>query len=111
MYISRALNRYQSFDDFVQYGLLKGYINHIMFVPQTFFIFDWDGTIKVDHLGKFENLSEDFLFVKERLALKGNLMKLNASSKSPQSAQNFSDRTKNILRNVYALDYDLLDYE
>lgn len=76
-------------DDFV---LAKDYYRHV--IPQTQFLYNAQGECKVDFIGKFENLQQDFNFVCDNL----KLGRIQLEHKNKTQVQGFKSRLKNILR-------------
>lgn len=75
---------------------------------------DWvtneNGDLMVDFLGKVENISDDFEFLKRKLNLIGRLPKKNTSSHKNYQHY-FNEETAQLVRDFYAKDFDLFGYE
>ena len=103
--------KFNSFGDFVE-----EWVNHdncnswIHFAPQHKFIFDKNRNLQVDYLARFENLDEDFELVSKKLNLNHNLPHTNATKRNPYQ-EYYTERTKDIVGNVYYKDIELLGYD
>ncbi len=121
-----------TFKDFVfrhmpPVGMTNAY-RHVM--PQHEFIFDSNGQLLVDYLGRFENLDSDFGAILTKLGLgAGSLPHINSTSrlsglrsrlraclrpdKSPRLraySDYFDDETREFVGQLYARDIELLGY-
>jgi len=132
-YRYRNFFRHKSFKDFVMNKLpAPGWddkYRHIM--PQTDMLYDKDGNLLVDFVGKFENLKHDFKHVCQHLDFEdSNLPHINSSDKKSRElkrkVRNFLYRngetglrsyvdfydteTKNIVSEIYHHDIENFDY-
>ena len=74
----RMIRSYESFSDFVVEGLAQGYFrSHLLFLPQAYFVLGAGGEPKVDFVGRFERLEEDWGSVAARLGLGAELPREN----------------------------------
>lgn len=95
--------------------LIGGYLRHNKTVcvwrPQVDWLYDEDGTLLVDFIGRHERLDEDFSTICERIGVKGkSLPRLNESKSSTGSKGSLSDESMRLLRLYYARDFELLGY-
>ncbi|MFI8622634.1 sulfotransferase family 2 domain-containing protein [Marinomonas sp. NPDC078689] len=106
------LKTFSGFEDFVINGLGKGlYRNHVMFLPQSFFIINNDNELAVDFVGKFECIEQDFARVKKTLGLTVDLTHENKGKQSKDlSAIRNNEQVMSVMFTLYAQDYLLLDY-
>ncbi len=104
------LDPFTDFDSFV-----RGWVNEDNiwtwphFVPQHHFICDKELRIKVDFVGRVENLQQDFAYVANRLRCDRRLERTNASAHDHYSAY-YNDDTRDIVRRVYARDAEIFGY-
>lgn len=106
----------QNFDAFAQNWLSERHLISIsLFRPQAFFVYDGVADeFGVDFLGRFENYAEDAAAVLERLGLDPHsLPSLNASRNAAHSASDLDleAETRERVRALYALDYQVLGYD
>lgn len=108
--IAELIKSFVSFDDFVLNGFKKGLLrNHVLFVPQSYFIVGPDQEIAVDFVGRFEKLETDFQVVLDKIGKKGLLKKVNISNR--QSEIRVSIEAIAVLKQVYAQDYSVFNYD
>jgi len=112
-YIASVIaDRKMSFQRFIQEYLTPQRLHeHPLFRPQHAFVYDVAGTLQVDHLCRFETISDDIAVVKERLKLKGELPFSNRS-RSGDYRQFYQDDAQLIDRisELYSEDVDRLGY-
>ena len=79
------------------------------FVLQKDFVTDDSGKIVVNFIGRYENLSEDFQIICDRLNLNASLPHTN---KSPRKSyrQYYNSYTKKLLEEYYQEDIDFFEY-
>lgn len=77
--------------------------------PQTDWIFDKNGTIFVDYIGRYENLDADVEEICRIIGVKGSLPHINKSSHGDYKLY-YDDKTKKIVEQVYEKDIELLKY-
>lgn len=104
-----VLNRYPSFDAFVRNWLCSENIwLQIHFCPQWSFLCDKYGDLRMDFVGRYENLERDFSLVCDRLALDATLAHRNASAQ--QDGHDLSPDSRRRLERIYERDLDLFGY-
>ena len=105
------IQEFNTFDEFVIGWLNKEKINsETHFKPQTYWICDENKKIMVDFIARLETIDQDFLFIANKIGSKNKtIKKLNASSRLDYRKY-YSDRTKNIIRNIYKDDIELFGY-
>jgi hypothetical protein len=102
---------YPDFDHFVRFWLTEENINkYIHFKPQVSFIQDRRDKVRMDFIGFFENLKDDFKFVAGRLGREADLPKLNTSERNFYTNY-YTEETQKIVARVYAKDIELLGYQ
>ncbi|PTQ67395.1 sulfotransferase family 2 domain-containing protein [Pseudomonas sp. GV071] len=110
---NQLVSRYASFDEFVRGWLhAENVRRQLHFAPQTDFLLDSSGSLAMDFIGRQETLRHDFFTLCELLKISRDLPHLNASKRHEGSARDISNaRTRHLVRQVYARDYELLGYE
>ncbi|MBM7333635.1 sulfotransferase family 2 domain-containing protein [Alloalcanivorax marinus] len=107
--LQALLDRFDGYDDFLINGLNKGLLrNHILFIPQSFFVLDANQNPMVDFLGRYENLEEDYKKIAEKLSLQTDLPYFNRTREKKQKYQ--CSESINIIANIYAQDVDVFQY-
>ncbi|KXI30820.1 sulfotransferase family 2 domain-containing protein [Paraglaciecola hydrolytica] len=110
------LSGINNFSEFIHYKLdaNRPAIFHfdISTKRQTDHLVDLDGKIVVDFIGRYENLSEDFIQVQQRLNLKQLTMphKRKAPKRDADYRQYYSDETAEKVARYFAKDIRLLNY-
>lgn len=111
VWANKNLSSYSSFDQFVKQWLNKENINSWMhFIPQFKFIYDESMQRQVDYIARFENLSEDFSVISNKLELHKSLPHINASKRKPYQHY-YNEQTRTIVAEVYKEDIELLGYQ
>lgn len=107
--VAERIKQYPSFEAFVLEGLEKGHFrSHVMFRPQADFVVNGNDEIVVDFIGKFENIEEDFNYVKSKLGLKSDLAQANRSTDSNNEYLESLEKNKqvmSVITSIYAQDY------
>lgn len=79
---------------------------------QTDYILDKNGNICFKHIGRYENLKEDFEIVCENLNfIKGELPEINRSSNRTPYYEFYDLETKDLISKLFEKEIDLLEYE
>ncbi len=77
--------------------------------PATWFLNSFGGKLQLDFVGKFENLSEDFDSISNRLGLDIELPhKLKGAAQDWRAG--YDDKTTKIVRNYYKEDFETFGY-
>lgn len=109
-WFKKNISQFDNFGSFV-----KGWINisniykHDMFIPQFEFLCNEEGIIKMDFVGRFENLTEDYEFIRDILQLERKLPVTNSSNRKHYS-EYYDDESIEIVKNVYWKDIALFNY-
>ena len=82
----------------------------IRFIPQYKFICDHKLNIKLDFLGRFESINENFDLINSKLGLDAKLKHLNKSN-SMGFREYYSDEMSAIVAQVYREDVEIFDYK
>lgn len=109
-WFSANLSHYESFKAFVYNWVSEENIEcYFHFMPQHKFIYDDSLTLKVDYVGRFENIREDFTIIANKIGLQQNLPYVNKSQRKAYQSY-YSDEMKEIVRRVYHQDIELFQY-
>ena len=100
----------KNFKDFNEYVKYECNNEESKMYNQSSFIYDSSGRKIVDFVGKFENLSNDFQIICDKLNIKESIPHVNQSNKE-NYRHHFSDCSKNLVRDFYARDIELFNYE
>ncbi|WP_170265729.1 sulfotransferase family 2 domain-containing protein [Thiohalocapsa marina] len=104
------LSDYQNFEEFVHDGLRTDSVREwIHFRPQTYFIADAEGDIKVDFIGRFEKIERDFCLIEKKLGCEHELRKMNVGQHA-HYRDYYTKETKKIVYDFYERDIELLQY-
>lgn len=102
---------YADFDSFVRHGLGRPEVQAwAHFRPQADFILAPDGTVMVDFVGRYEQLSGDFAIVARRLGVNAVLPAHNASNHA-HFASYFTAESAAIVAQIYARDAYAFGYQ
>ena len=100
-FYEQVLSQYDTFERFIMEGLgSKEVSNWIHFLPQTDFICDRNGNLKVDFIAKLENIQEDYNTIRERVGGEELLIR-NELNKDKTSYK--SIYTSEMIKKVYEL--------
>jgi chondroitin 4-sulfotransferase 11 len=107
---SNFINQFDSFDEFVcEWISSENVMRNALLTPQTVFLKDQFGQLSMDFIGRFETLETDFSSVADRLGLDSTLPHLNKSNPAHYRSY-YSDRSREIVAEVYAEDIDCFSY-
>lgn len=103
-----------SFEDWVFESYEKRnmkYINNpTMFMPQYYWITDYEGNEIVDFVGRFENLQNDFNQVCKMLKRDVQLPHVRKTNRRPYQDY-YNDETQRIIQKHYKVDLDYFNYQ
>ncbi|OIQ66786.1 sulfotransferase family protein [mine drainage metagenome] len=103
---------YRDFEAFVTDWLSEENIERgIHFQPQYKFICDHKGRILTDYIGYFENIEDDFNFIKHRLGINAELKKLNVVNDINDYRSHYTEAMKEKVARVYEKDIELFKYD
>lgn len=108
-----VLLNFDNFNDFVKKWVNKHNIYSFShFLPQHWFLSLNTFEPQIDFIGKFENLEDDFLKIKNKLDIDFNLMHLNQSDKIKKNYFDFYNQESiDIVSEVYKEDINLFNYD
>lgn len=102
---------FDSFEDFVLYGLNESIIYKIIhFIPQTEFICNKKGDILIDFLGRYEDLEGDIKKLSKYLAKDIELPLLNTNINKDPYQEVYTQEMRNIVCKIYKRDFNILKY-
>ena len=112
---SENLESVIDFEDFVTNYLRKPSIQkHIHFIPQYEFLISYNNKLAIDFLGFFENIKNDFNYVKKKLSKNNSILehinKTNSNEKKKDYTDFYSDEMKDIVEEIYKKDIELFGY-
>ncbi|RME34235.1 MAG: hypothetical protein D6794_10770 [Deltaproteobacteria bacterium] len=104
--------KFSSFEDFVLNGISRfEIINYLHFRPQVSFLIDDRGELKVDFIGRFETLEEDFNKIKNRVKPQAKLPHLNRSSTTTKDWKaRYTPEMIEVVNDLYRFDFEVLGY-
>lgn len=107
------LSKFTDFDSFVKRWVtpenIRGWVH---FYPQHYFICDDALDLKMDFVGRFEQIDRDVAVVQRQLGLPIQPMdKVNVTNRTELTIPVYTQETRDIVSQVYAKDIDLFQYE
>ena len=110
-FFEQNLLKYSDFESFVLNWLTEeNAASWIHFHPQHSFICDDDLNIKMNFVGRMENLEEDFKQVTGQLNIDASLKSHVFKSNHDHYRRYYNERTKAIVSQVYKNDIEIFDY-
>ena len=101
----KIISKMKSFDEYVEWR-----INHDMGLQKDF-LYDANGKILVDFIGKFENLQEDFNTICSRIQINLTALPLANSSKHTHYKDYYNKHTKDLINNAFQKDIEIFKYD
>jgi hypothetical protein len=104
--------KFKSFDIFV--SQLEKDINMrswVHFQPQTDFIFDHSDKLRIKHLASFESFNEEMKKIEKIIPAVNEISHQKKGNNSGPEQLLTNDKTINIIRDIYARDFQLLGYK
>ena len=109
----KIIGEYENFEDFVlNFFQTNQYLDMEHFIPQTNWLVDDNGILRVDYIGYFENIDTEFIKINKQIYgehSKRVLAKKNIT-KTPNNLKYNTSMLK-IINKVYHKDFELLNYE
>jgi hypothetical protein len=84
--------------------------SYIHFLPQAHFLTDDKGTIPLDFIGRFENLSRDYKTIVSKLGIDRVIEQQNQSERAVNYEGYYSQALREKVAKLYSDDFDLLGY-
>jgi hypothetical protein len=103
---------YVSFDDFVKNWFDKNDSQSFShFLPQCWYVCSSEGELLVDFVGHFENLEEDYAYIRQRIGGRSKLPHINKSIRAKTDYREYySEESKRIVADVYREDVAMFGY-
>ena len=110
------LSKFSSFEDFVvEWINSRNIYNALHFIPQYEFLTSSDGKIRIDFIGKLENIESDFDRLKIILGIDCQLKYLNKTKSENRKTTIYKDfytkNTQDIIARVYRRDIEAFNYK
>ena len=107
---AQFLQQFDSVEHFITSWLEPDNVKrNLHFLPQHEFITNRYGAIGLDFMGRTEEIEADLLSVAEKLGKEVQMPHVNASKRNPYQ-QYYSERSRDIVAEVYAKDIKMLGY-
>lgn len=105
------LAKFESFEQFVLEWVNEENIwKWVHFIPQYHFICDKSGFVKMDFVGRHENIDQDFITVASRLNISATLPMMN-KTRDDSYRNYYSPVTRDHVARIYAKDIELFNYK
>lgn len=86
-------------------------MQHELFMPQYLYIYDFQGNVKVDFVGRFESIEQDYEVLAGKIGVAAPLPKKNMSEKRKSYVSYYTNpAVVKRVQELYGRDFDLLDY-
>jgi len=107
------LTSFPDFESFVHGWVTPENIwSWVHFKPQHWWVCDASFNVKVDFVGRFEQMDSDVAIVQDRLSLPvAPLPKINVTDRPQALESPYTAETRAIVAQVYQTDFDLFAYE
>lgn len=110
-FFNRELSAFSDFDEFVRHWLTSDNIlKYHHFIPQYKFIVDRYNKFSVDYIGYFENIEQDFDYIKKIVGVDQQLEKVNSINRNYYQDFYTADTIK-IVAEIYKTDINIFDYK
>jgi chondroitin 4-sulfotransferase 11 len=107
---AKNLSQFENFEQFVLEWVTEENVwSWVHFMPQHYFICDSSGSIKMDFVGRMENLITDFTFVAHSIGSHAELSLLNKTREDHYSRY-YTNEMRAVVARVYMKDIDILNY-
>lgn len=94
-----------SFEKFIMSFAGTGFLR-----PQTYWLKDFDGKVKLDFIGKFESLDDSFMRISQALDISADGLPHNLKSKQIDISTDFTVKAVNFINDYYAEEIEMFDY-
>jgi len=106
----------KTFEEFVRkinddYWFRNAVMSDNFFFPQSYFVTDRKGRVKVDKIYKFEKLSSAFEDLNNRFSTKQTLSHQRKTSARKKYQDYYTEETKGIIASIYQSDVELFGYK
>ncbi len=110
-FAEQHLHPFDDFGSFVRHWLRPENIYmSIHLKPQSYFLVDEDGEVRMHFIGRFENLETDYEFIRQRLGFGKPLAKANVTKDRRNYLHVYNDESRDIVGRVYAEDIERFKY-
>lgn len=104
--------KYDTFEKFALDYLDSNKIHEeLLFKPQYLFIYDHTGECRVDYVGRYENIENDFNAILNKLNIHRKLQHINSSKRKNYKQYYVNDEVKKKIQYLYKNDFELFNYE
>ena len=80
--------------------------------PQFLYIYDLNGNVKVDYVGRFETIDKDYAVLSKKIGLQQALPKTNVSKRKKSFMEYYTNpKVVAKIQELYGKDFDLLGYD
>jgi hypothetical protein len=83
---------------------------HILFKPQTDFIYNEKGKLMIDYVGRYENLQESYNYIANRLGIPSHTLEVVNTSIRNSYIDYFDEELKKFVLNFYRSDLENFNY-
>jgi hypothetical protein len=112
-YRDNILNKFEDFNSFVESWITKDSIQNIMHLrPQKDYLTIFGNDVKVNYVGKFETLEEDFKKIANRIGVDVELPRINVNqSRDEDYRQYYNENSIEVVSRVYKKDIEMFGYK
>ena len=113
LFKKQVLDKYETFDDFVQFWLKDNFHKSRPHFRTQFSYINLNGKVVVDFLGRYETLNEDFQKVAEHLNIETNLPTENVTQYDKRSYYEkyySNEKTVAVVQKIYSDDFETFGY-
>jgi hypothetical protein len=100
----------QEDDSFSRYLALIQERQHVQWMPQTDFLYDIEGNLLVDFIGRFERFAEDAQAVFARLGVQCDYLPHSLRSSRSQYLDYYDEQARKVITRLYGSDIDAFEY-
>ena len=101
----RLISKMKSFDEYIEWRISSD------MELQKDFLYDKNGKILVDYIGKFENLQDDFNIICSKIPINYSKLPLANPSKHGHYKDYYNNHTKELIYKAFQKDIEIFNYE
>ncbi len=101
----RLISKMKSFDEYIEWRI------HNDMELQKDFLYDENGKILVDYIGKFENLQVDFNNICSRISINQTKLPIANPSMHTHYKDYYNKHTKDLISNAFQKDIEIFNYD
>lgn len=114
-FANEFMSGFENFEDFI-YSLRnentkKKILNWIHFTPQYEFTCNSSGELIVDYCGRYERLGDDYEYLKNKLGIEDNIIKVDNKSNHRAYWNYYNNEMIEIVREIYSKDIEMFGYK